>query len=219
MTADDWYRNTNWDSNIETNFETRLKRSRGAFHKAQYLRIQASYLLDSSDLKNQLVGVQQMERLIKDFPTEESSVIFGQEQLGDYYLKTCDFDKAEKYFRIVVAYYEIKKSRSGTSAKADLKLAETILTANWTSKLDEAYRLCKIHPKTELTFNNDKFYYAELVAHICDKLNKSEEAREFAKTAIEISKITEPQFYRHKTVGLVKASDKQLRTLQQIASD
>lgn len=219
MATDDWYRNSTWDSNIETDFEARLKRSRGAFHKAQYLRIQASYLLESSDINVQLVGVRQMERLVNDFPTEEFSVIFGQEQLGDYYLKTGDFDKAEKYFSIVADHYEIKKSRSGTSAKADLKLAETILTANWTEKFDEAYSLCKNYPVTELTFNNDKFYYAELVAHICDKLNKSEEAREFAKTAIEISKITEPQFYSHKTVGLVKASDKQLRTLEQIAND
>ena len=219
MAPDDWYRNTTWDSNIETDFEVRLKRSRGKFHKAQYLRIQASYLLDNSDLQVQLVGVRQMERLVSDFPTEEFNIIFGQEQLGDYYLKTGDFDKAEKYFRVVVDHYENKKSRSGTSAKADLKLAETFLTANWTDKLDEAYKLCKNYPIIELTFNNDKFNYAELVAHICDKLNRSEEAKDYAKTAIEISKITVPQFYRHKTVGLVKATDKQLRTLEQIANE
>jgi tetratricopeptide (TPR) repeat protein len=219
MASDDWYRNTAWSNDIEADFEARLKRSRGAFNKAQYLRIQASYLLDSSDLKTQLVGVRQMERLINDFPSEEFSVIFGQEQLGDFYLKVGDFDKAEKYFRVVMEYYENNKSRSGTSAKADLKLAETILTAGKTDKLDEAYRICKNYPVSELTFNNDKFYYAELVAHICDELDKADEAKDYAKTAIEISKITEPQFYRHKTVGLVKASDKQLRTLEQIAND
>ncbi|MBS1635185.1 MAG: hypothetical protein JST26_04625 [Bacteroidetes bacterium] len=219
MATDDWYRNTTWDTNIETDFEARLKRSRGAFHKAQYLRIQASYLLDNSDLQIQLVGVRQMERLVTDFPTEEFSVIFGQEQLGDYYLRTGDFDKAEKYFRVVIDHYVNKNSRSGTSAKADLKLAETFLTANRTDKFDEAYKLCKNYPVSELTFNNDKFYYAELIAHICDKLNKREEAKEFAKTAIEVSKITEPQFYRHKTVGLVKVTDQQLRTLEQIANE
>ena len=163
MATDDWYRNTTWDSNIESDFETRLKRSRGMLHKAQYLRIQASYLLDSSDLKTQLIGVEQMERLIKDFQTEEFSVIFGQEQLGDYYIRIGNFDMSEKYFRLVADYYETKKSRSGTSGKADLKLAETILTANWIDKLDEAYRLCKKFPIEELIFNNDKFYYLELI--------------------------------------------------------
>lgn len=218
MATDDWYRNTTWNLNIESDFEARLKRSRGMFHKAQYLRIQASYLLESSDINTQLIGVEQMERLITDFQTEEFSVIFGQEQLGDYYLRIGNFEKSEKYFRVVSNYCDAKNSKSGTSGKADLKLAETILTANWIDKLDEAYTLCKKFPIAQLMFNNDKFYYSELIAHICDKLNKSEEAREFARTAINISKIMEPQFYRHTTIGLVKASEKQLRTLEQIAN-
>lgn len=129
MATDDWYRNTSWNKNIEADFEGRLKRSRGAYNKAQYLRIQAGYLLDASDTATQLVGVKLMERLINDYSTEEFSTIFGHEQLGDYYLKTEGFDKAERHFKIVKDHYENKKSRSGTSAKADLKLAETYLIA------------------------------------------------------------------------------------------
>ena len=219
MGTDNWYRNKTWDNNIAADFEARLKRSRGTYNKAQYLRIQASYLLNSSELATQIIGIEQMERLIIDFPTEEFSTIFGHEQLGDFYLKSGNFDKAEKHFRIVADHYETKKSRSGTSGNADLKLAETFLTGNIVDKLEEAYQICKNYPIMELTFNNDKFYYAELFAHICDKLNKREEAKVFANTAIEISKITEPQFYRHKTVGLVKATDQQLQTLEQIANE
>ena len=51
MASGDWYRNNDWNDTIETEFEARLKRSRGAFNKAQYLRIQASYLLDNSAKK------------------------------------------------------------------------------------------------------------------------------------------------------------------------
>ncbi len=218
MATDEWYRNTTWDSNIETEFEARLKRSRGAYNKAQYLRIQSSYLLLSSDKEIQLVGVRLMERLIQDFPTEEFSTISGHEQLGNYYFKSGDFDKAEIYFRIVTDHYINKNTRSGTSATADLKLAETILAANWTDKLDEAYGICKNYPLDELYFNSDIYYYSVLTAQICDRLNKKDEAKDFALTAIEISKITEPQFNRHKTVGLVRATDKQLRTLEQIAN-
>ncbi|NOT51099.1 MAG: hypothetical protein HOP10_07455 [Chitinophagaceae bacterium] len=219
MAADDWYRNKNWDDTIETEFEARLKRSRGASNKAQYLRIQASYLLDSSDKNNQLVGLRLMNRMITDFPTEEFSVIFGIEQLGDYYFKTGVYDKAEHYFRIVTDHYKNKNSRSGTSATADLKLAETILNSNQSNKLNEAYKLCKDYPLDELTFNNDKFYYAELLAQLCDKMNKNHEAKEYAKIAIEISKITQPQLSRHKTIGLVHATDNQLRTLEQIINE
>ena len=219
MANDIWYINKIWNSEIEANFEARLKRSRGSFHKAQYLRIQATCLLDSVEKTTQLIGISLMERLIVEFPTEEFSTIFGHEQLGDYYLKAGDFDKAERYFRVVVDYYETKKSRSGTSGKADLKLAETFLTEGKTEKLQEAYSICMNYPKSQLTFNSDIFYYAELTAHICDKLKKKEEAKEFAKSAIEISKITEPQFYRHKTVGLVNATERQLKTLEQIVNE
>jgi tetratricopeptide (TPR) repeat protein len=219
MATDNWYLNKTWNNEIETNFELRLKRSRYSYNKAQYLRIQATCLLDSAEKTTQMIGISLMERLIVEFPTEEFSTIFGQEQLGDYFLKESDFDKAEKYFRIVTDYYETKKTRSGTSGKADLKLAETFLTAGKSEKLQEAYSICMNYPKDDLIFNDDRFYYTELTAHICDKLNKIEEAKDFAKSAIEISKITEPQFYRHKTVGLVKATEIQLRTLEQIANE
>jgi hypothetical protein len=218
MATDDWYRNRSWDSTIEADFEARLKRSRGACNKAQYLRIQASYLLDSPDKDNQLVGLRLMERLIKDFPTEEFSTIFGHEQIGDYFFDQGDFDVAEQQFRVVTDYYNKKQSRSGTSGIADLKLVETILTGNQTSKFEEAYKLCKEYPASELTMNSDRFYYATLAARLCDKMNKKEEAKQYAETAINLSKIKKPQFSRHKTVGLVNATDKQLRILEQIAN-
>lgn len=219
MVNDDWYRNKSWNNEVEADFEARLKRSRGVFNKAQYLRIQASYLLDSSDKETQLVGVSLMERLIKDFPTDEFSVIFGQEQLGDFYLDKKEYKEAEYFFRVVTNYYQHKKSRSGTSALADLKLAETILRSNQADKFKEAYQLVIDYPVSELTFNDSKFYYAELRTQLCDAMNKKAEAKEFAKTAIELSKITKPQFSRHKTVGIVKASERQLRKLEQILAD
>ncbi len=221
MASDDWYRNKTWDNEVEAEaeFEARLKRSRGAFNKAQYLRIQGSYLLDSSDKKNQLVGLNLMERLIKDYPKEEFSVIFGQEQLGDFYFAKKKYKQAEHFFRVVTNYYQDKQSRSGTSALADLKLAETILRSNQRDKFEEAHKLVIGYPISELTFNDSKFYYAELRTHLCDAMNKKVEAKEFAKTAIELSKITEPQFSRHKTVGLIKVFERQLRTLEQILAD
>jgi hypothetical protein len=219
MANDNWYRHTVWNEEIERDFEARLKRSRGSFNKAQYMRIQASYLLNSPDKKNQLVGVSLMERLIKNFPTEELSIIFGYEQLGDFYLKQNNYDKAEQFFRLVADHYQDKKTRSGTSAIADLKLAKTILRSNQVDKFDEVYQLVSNYPTSELIFNNDKFYYAELRAQLCDTMNKKEEAKEFARIAIELSKIVKPQLKRHKTVGLAKASEKQLRTLEQILTE
>jgi len=216
MATEDWYRNTNWDNEIQTEFESRLKRSRGDFHKAQYLRIQASCLLASPETKTQNVGLRLMQRVIKDFPTEELSIIYAHEQLGDYFLRNKDFEMADEHFRIVTDHYRNKRSRSGTTWLADLKLAETILARNNPDRFEEAYNLCKDFPKSELRFNNEIFYYAYLFANVCSKTNKKQEAKQYANWALELSKITKPQLNRHKTVGLVKATDKQLQILKEI---
>ncbi len=59
---------------------------------------------------------------------------------------------------------------------------------------------------------------AGLLALVCDKMNKKQEAKDYANKAIELAKITEPQFDRHKTVGLIKAASNQLKTLEQIVN-
>ena len=117
-----------------------------------------------------------MERLIKDYPTEEFSVIFGQEQLGDFYFDKKDYKQAEHFLRIVTNYYQDKQSRSGTSALADLKLSETILRSNQTDKFEEAYQLVVNYPISELTFNDSKFYYAAVgrLLQLNRKINKAQ---------------------------------------------
>src|SRR2546421_136048 len=44
MGRHDWYRNETWTPEVQAAFRERFDRSRGSFHKAQYLRIQAFYL-------------------------------------------------------------------------------------------------------------------------------------------------------------------------------
>lgn len=216
MSREDWYRNTSWNDQIQAEFEARLKRSRGNFHKAQYLRIQASYLLNSSVNTFQEKGIEYMERVIKDYPEEYSSTIFGNEQLGDYYLNNNLFDKAEEHFRIVVKHY-YSKDRNGTTGLADLKLCQTILKSEQIEKYNEAYKIATEKFKEtggNLMMNSDKFYYANLMANLCYKMDNKNEASEFATVALELSNISEPEFNRHKTVGLVKANKEQLKQLE-----
>jgi len=188
--------------------------------KAQYLRIQATYLLQSSDVQTQKVGRLLLERLVTDYPEEDFSTPFAKEQLGGYYLRIgiADFEKAEYYYRSAVEFCERQKSTSGTSGMAKLRLARTILLSNQTEKFEEAYQLVTSFPVSELLFNCYRFEHAELAAHLCAKMKKNAEAKEYAKNALELAKITEPDFSRHKTLGLVHASDEQLEALKKICS-
>jgi tetratricopeptide (TPR) repeat protein len=218
MSKEDWYRNTDWNDKIESEFESRLKRSRGNYHKAQYLRIQASYLLNSEINNLQEKGIEFMERVIMDYPDEKFSTIHGNEQLGDFYLKNESFEKAEEYFRIVTEHY-YAETRSGTTGLADLKLCETILKSKQSDKFLEAYRIAtdKFNETGgSLMMNSDKFYFANLMANLCFEIGEKDEASEFAKSALELSKISEPQFNRHKTVGLITAEKEELKRLKNI---
>ncbi|WP_231749425.1 hypothetical protein, partial [Polaribacter sp. BAL334] len=163
-------------------------------------------------------GIEYMQRVIEDYPEEDSSTILGHEQLGDYYLKNNSFIKAEKHFRIVIENY-YSKNRSGTTGLADLKLCQTILESEQSEKYKDAYEIAtEKFEKTggELMMNSDKFYYADLMANLCYRMDRKDEASEFAISALELSNITEPQFNRHKTVGLIKAKMEQLKRLEKI---
>ena len=220
MGAEDWYRNKTWNAEIEEAFETKLKRSRGTYNKAQYLRIQASYLLSSEDANIQDVGVALMQRMINEYPTEEASTTFGHEQLGDYYYKKSDYKNAAHFYDFVnECYKKDRKYRNSTSWIADLKLVEVILLANLQDRFNEAYKICKNYRMADLTMNSDKYYYYELSALICNVLGRKEEAKEYAKEALEMSKVTEPQFRYHKNVGLVNPSIEKLIILKQIANE
>jgi hypothetical protein len=215
----EWFRNTDWNKEIEDFFELKLKRARGGHSKAQYLRIQAGYLLDTK--KYGQIGERLMVRLFSDFPDEKFSVIFGHEQLADYYFKTNQFDKAESEYKTVVEYYH-SENRSGTTGLADVKLADLILTTKQSDKYNYAYNLITDDFKKtggSVDLNDSKYFYCLTCARLANRLGLIEDSKEFAKVAIDLSKITEPQFPRHKTVGIVKAKKHDLKELKKIMNE
>lgn len=223
MAQDDWFRNKTWNNEIKNRFEEKLSRSRGAHNKAQYLRIQATNLLDSLNEDLQIVGVTLMERLFQDFPTEYLETISGKEQLGDYYFRKGDLTKAETFYRQVTDHYKLK-NRSGTSGVADIKLVETMLALDQTDKYPAAYQLLTDDFKRtggsfSMSMNANRFFYSRVAAELCYRLGKKSEAKIFADNALELAKITEPQFSRHKTVGLVTASKQMLERLAVIGEN
>src|SRR5690606_10834397 len=68
MTQDDWFRRTTWTETDAQSFYERLRRSRGAFHKAQYLRIQAYTLAQERQEPLVRVALDLLGQLFTEFP-------------------------------------------------------------------------------------------------------------------------------------------------------
>lgn len=81
MGRDDWYRSTTWTPEIRDAFEAKLRRSRGAIHKAQYVTIQAGSLASSDDPATVAAALALFDRVLAEFPGEtwnEASVHAGR---------------------------------------------------------------------------------------------------------------------------------------------
>ena len=221
MSKEEWFRNTNWNKEIEEFFELKLKRARSSHSKAQYLRIQASYLLDSSESLNNEKGIELMNRLIEAFPEETFHTVCGKEQLADYYLNKHDYQKAEQFYKDVTQHYH-ENNRSGTSGIADIKLSRTIFESRQKEKFEEALTIATTKfdkSNGNIILNDNKFYYAETLALLFKETNRTEKAKKYANQALNLEADKEPQFSRHKTVGIVKVSKDRINKLKEIVDE
>src|SRR5262249_12695215 len=65
MSKTEWFRRTTWSDADRDDFDARLKRSRSAANKAQYLRIQAGHLADAG---HHAGAIELLDRLFSEFP-------------------------------------------------------------------------------------------------------------------------------------------------------
>ena len=65
--ADDWFRKTSWTREDREDFFERLSRSR-KYNRAQYLRIQASYLAENGNIELLNAALELLEMLFTQYP-------------------------------------------------------------------------------------------------------------------------------------------------------
>lgn len=212
----EWYLGDNWDEETQQIFEQKLKRARGTYNKAQYLRIKGSSLLKSKDYSKKAAGSGLLKRVIIEYPNEISNVMFAYEQLGDFYFNERKYEEAELNYRQSISFYN-KNGRSGTSGIGDIKLAETIVKTEQSDKFSEMYHLLVDEFKKNggsLTLNDDIFRYYSVLAKLSNGLRKKDEAKEYAQKALQLSESKIPQLPNYPEVGIVKASQEEVDSLK-----
>ena len=212
MSKTEWYRNTEWNKEIEQEFYIRLNRSRSSFNKAQYLRIQAHHLQATTKKHNIISALNLLDLLITKWPDPvELASAYLQKAQCHVYLK--DFELAIDAFRA-----SAKAEQGGESIKCNafLHFGWFAITRKMTHLYDEVLSNMNI-PEYQLLFPADQFKFASIYAIILRHNKEYEQAKAFATSALKAMDKKESPFRFHNRLGLVKDPEKGvLRELKQI---
>ena len=190
MSNEDWYRNTEWNIEIEEAFYLKLKRAR---RKEQYLRIQASILSSK-------------------YP-DISLTLFDQ-----YFEFTEDFDHAQAYCDMASAYiskdmveealnsYEKSLNRElefpNLKTDAYILFPLTIVKNKLVHLYPKAETVLKAN-KSRLMFPIDYFRWHAALAIIGASNGNNDSASEHAQIALNSAQIKKSGFTFHQSLGLV----------------
>jgi tetratricopeptide (TPR) repeat protein len=198
MGREDWYRSKKWSEEDRVAFYSHLNRSRSAFGKAQYLRIQALVLAEEG---NHTAALGLLDELLRDFP-ERSQLGPARHQRAESLLALGRDEEAIEEFRGALrAEKEYPQMR--TNAKLDF--AWLIATRGMTELYDEAIAIFESLEQMDMAFPMQRYQCATAQAFIADSLGERDAARLFAAKALSAAAERHSGFRRHPDLGLVKA--------------
>jgi len=190
MSRDDWFRHTAWNDGVAAQFEAKLKRAR---RQGQYIRIQACTLAQTyPDVALQL--------------------------LDRYFAQDDRFDEAQAYVDRATAFVALGRLDEAVSAYEDALRAEdrrpNLITAAGfefpylialnclESHYDRALKALR-KSRSHITFPVQQFQWNAAHALIAGAQERTSEAAEFAKHALNAASKDSSGFRHHPKLGLV----------------
>lgn len=219
MGQHDWYRNMTWTEEVRKAFFDRLGRSRTTYNKAQYARIQASYLQETGKKKNIQAAIELLDLMTEQWPEpSELSTAYLQKALC---FEDLGMNKQaiEAYHKSMKVEEESKKLRVG----ACLHFGWFVIKKGLKKYYDEVLSSIQnkeTHQQIEpfLIWPNYQYKYAAIFAIILNRKGEKEAARRFAVRALEAMDTKESPFSYHKKEGLVTEPNKKVvKQLKKIA--
>ncbi len=211
--AIEWFRQPTWSPQTEAEFFARLAKSRGAFQKAQYLRIQAHCLQTEGGAADLPVAVRLLEMLVRDYP-DESQLALALKQLAE-----C-LDRMNKPDQALAAYeqsFEAMRAHPGVYGNQAQSYGMFCAKRKLVAEYDKVLRRLSDEEHT-IAFPLQRYNENAIKALIFDSRKKFNEARAFAKAAIEASGADHSGFHRHAKLGLVEHVDEEIHdALKRIA--
>lgn len=212
MSRDEWYRAQTWDDSTQEAFETRLSRSRTAFHRAQYLYIQGATLTATNKRREVAAGRALLERVITDFPGEDLQVAGAHYALAESLIDS-NPDAAIEHLRACLAL----EQGANFSHRTELLLAETLLANEPTEEtLNEIASLLNT-ADSEAFFHVEAWRIAVARARLNSKQGDTLGATAQARRALELLADNTPKLPRHPDVGLIKPDRDTVAEMRKLA--
>lgn len=202
--ADDWFRRKTWTPEDREDFLSRLRRSRGAFHKAQYARIQAHELLTTRTRDGYVAALELLDMILAEW-REDAQLAAVYHHRAECFLGLGDTTRAIDAFRQV---FERQRAFKGELTGAHLDFGWLVVTAPLAELYDEALAVLSEFGHEMLPAQR---YRANAIhALVLDARGQREQARDYARMALQEAAARHSGFRYHATLGLVKSPDERV---------
>jgi len=208
----EWYRRSTWTPRDREEFDARLARSRGQHRKAQYLRLQAYHLHETGDARLLPAALELLDRLVSEFPDPlQLGLAFSLR--ADLLIDLGQSDAAMAAYENALA---ARRSFPHFSDDAYLGYVELVLALKRDTLYDAAQRILDEFPVGP--FPIQIFRDAGARALLAAARGETDDAREWARTALEAAERSQSPFRYRRRLGLVRGADPlTIQRLQELA--
>jgi tetratricopeptide (TPR) repeat protein len=210
---EDWYRRTTWSDHDRQAFVDRLARSRGTYKKAQYVRIQASYLEATADSALVRAALSLLDMMLDKWP-DPSQVAQAHHQRATCYVRLGEPMRAVECFRMAL---QAERGYPNARTRAAIDLAWLTGTRELSAHYPEA--LAALAGAGDLVFPVDLFKAHGAQALILSATGQRGAALAHARWALEAAAATDSGFRYHRHLGLVgEAYEDVAKRLRELAA-
>jgi tetratricopeptide (TPR) repeat protein len=184
----EWYCKRTWSPANREDFFRRLERSRTAYHKAQYLVIQAETLLKTKKREAYLVALELLEMALTKWPRDVQTVR-AQFAIAECYVGLADLPRA------VDAYHQVIRTQRRCPSwltQGPMEFAWLVATIPMPKLYKEALAAMDEFPND--TFPEERYLTNASRALILTACGRKAQAGDFAGSALNESKTTRSGF-------------------------
>ena len=212
--ADDWFRRKAWTPKDREDFFARLRRSRGAYNKAQYARIQAYELLTTRTRDAYVAALELLDMILAEW-RESSQLASVYDHRAECFLGLGDVARAVDSYQQVFQTQRVHKS---WLTNAHLDFGWLVATAPLPDLYDEALALLGEFTHG-LVFPVNRYRASAIHALILGARGQREQAQGYARAALQEAAARHSGFRYHTTLGLVDSPDERVHErLQTLAA-